>query len=206
MTTFNRSFNNPLRGLNLKIAPLVYGVGLGIGFAALFFNPFTQSNLQFAMRTEPMMFPVQPTDMSIQALIYFAVIGLILAGVRMQIGQRVRGLVSFPVAWIGMIAGSGVLIYGALRLFNPALACMLESCHSTFMLSYGLVTLGFGTLLAYNSNSDYNGNPGLSNYNDGDSRVGCGSGGSILLLIGIILFVGGLLVFTVLSGVNSGGC
>ena len=203
MSTFNRNWNNPFRNIDRRWTPLIYGAAIGIVFAVIFFNPFTQSNIAFAIRAEPSMFPTQPANTAVLALIYFTVTGIILAGVRMLIGQRVGGPISLPIALGTMIIWSGALIYGALLLFNPALACMLESCHSTFVASYALVTVGFGTMLAYNTNSGRS--SGSNNSSDYDYRpTGCTTGGG-LLLTGLVLFIGGLL-FTFFAVRNSSGC
>src|SRR5258708_14360054 len=141
---------NPLNLQRFKAGSLVYGLVIGVLFAVVFFNPFTRANIAFAIRTDPDMSHINAADQSGIALLYFAVVGLGLGGVRLTIWQRIKGAFSLPAMLGVMVVGSTASIYLALRLLNPALACMLEDCHSTFVLNYGLATLGMSSILAYN--------------------------------------------------------
>ncbi len=197
-------FRQPFRTLPPRSVSLISGLVLGIAFAVLFFNPFTQRNIAFSTRIEPMMFPGPPADTTLLALVYFAVAGLALGGLRLLVWDRVRGLISLPILLAVMLTGSAALIYGGLRLFNPALACMIESCNSTFAFHYALITLDAGVVLAFN------GIPNMATPVDPKTgepytKLGCSMNGGWLLILGVALVFGGFVMLYVLNNVLGHG-
>jgi hypothetical protein len=172
---------------------------IGALFAVLYFNPFTRANIAFAVRTDPQM-TINTADMSWMALLYFACSGLVLGAVRLVVWQRIKGAFSLPALFGLMIVGSVASIYVALRLLNPALACMLEDCNSPFLLNYGLVTLGMSSILAYNNKflpEDPAPQP--------RPKAGCSLNGGFLLVLGLILLGAGIFLFyvSIISGHSS---
>jgi hypothetical protein len=186
-----------------KGSSLVYGLLIGVLFVALYFNPVTRANIAFAIRTDPDMSGINTTDMSWVALVYFATAGLFLGALRLVISQRAKGPLSLPTLFGLMIVGSVASIYVALRLLNPALACMLEECNSSFLVNYALVTLGMSSVLAYNNKflpQDPAPQP--------RPKSGCSSySGMLLLLFGLILVVAGMVIFYFFTAsIGRGSC
>jgi hypothetical protein len=179
-----------------SIALLSCGLLLFLLFAGLYFNPLTHANIAFAVRIDPDMRALRDTDTSLTALFYFAGLGLSLGLARLAILRRFRGGQAMLMTWPGTLIGSIAGSYLGLRLLNPALPCMLEICHSTFVLNYGLPTLGLGLLLAsfYSFQGQESPKP--------DSLPSCASKGGLilLLLLGLVLLALGLSHGFVLSG------
>jgi hypothetical protein len=171
----------------------IYGLVICLLFAVLFFNPFTRANIAFAQLVDPDMRNVRVLDTSLTALAYFAMTGLLLGGLRQWVwswfGQHLRNGLAILVAWAVISLGSAIGIYLGLRLLNPAFECMLEVCHSQFVLNYAGVTLGLSAILAYKEPSSRNKSPSPGNPMQFDpDQEGCSFfSGKLVLIVGILM-------------------
>jgi hypothetical protein len=180
---------------NIYANSAIYGGVICLLFAVLFFNPFTRANIAFAQLVDPDMRNITVFDTSLMALAYFAVTGLLLGGLRQWVwtwlGQHIRNGLAILAAWAVISLGSAFGIYLGLTLLNPAFECMLEVCHSQFVLNYAGVTLGLSAILAYKEPSSRNKSqsPGNPMQFDPDAE-GCSFfNEKLVLIVGILLVV-----------------